>query len=135
MAEMKIASVLLRWYKYSKVNYGGYPTDRRPGIASRPWNLLGRTTESENDYPFIEIPLEDDITTVVGANESGKSHLLSAISKVLMGKGIPDDFGEGRDYSRTDLCHYMSQRSKNAEDWPHVGLQFKSLTASEMESI
>ena len=31
------------------------------------------------DYPFIEISLEDDITTIVGGNESGKSHLLSAI--------------------------------------------------------
>lgn len=131
---MKVATVLLRWYKSFNTNYMGYQ-DRRAGVASRPWNLLSRETENENDFPFIEIPLEHDITTVVGANESGKSHLLSAISKVITGKGIPDGFGAGREFSRTDLCHYTSPRSKNAEDWPNVGLQFSDLTKSELKAI
>lgn len=112
----------------------GYP-DRRSGVTPRPWNLLGRDTTSEDDFPLIEIPLEPDITTVVGANESGKSHLLSAISKVITGKGIPDEFGEGRDFSRTDLCHYTSPRNKNAEDWPNVGLQFNELTQQEVKAV
>ena len=132
---MRIAAVLLRWYKSFNVNYMGYAADRRQGVSSRPWNLLSRSTDSEDDFPFIEIPLEEDITTVVGANESGKSHLLSAISKVLTGKGIPDGFGKDRMFSRTDLCHYMSQRSKNAEDWPNIGLQFTSLTSGELQAV
>lgn len=110
---MKVASVLLRWYKSFNVNYMNYP-DRRSGVAHRPWNRLGRPADDDDAFPFIEIPLEDDITTVVGANESGKSHLLSAISKVLTGKGIPDSKGKPGQYSRTDLCHYTSPRSKNA---------------------
>ena len=112
---MKLAAVLLRWYKSFNTNYVGYG-DRRVGVSSRPWNLLSRNTQNEGDFPFLEIPLASDITTIVGANESGKSHLLSAISKVITGKGIPDGFGEGREFSRTDLCHYTSPRNKNAED-------------------
>jgi len=131
---MKVAAVLLRWYKSFNTNYMPY-TDRRAGVSSRPWNLLSRNTDNERDFPFIEIPLEQDITTVVGANESGKSHLLSAVSKVLTGKGIPDGFGDGREFSRTDLCHYTSPRSKNAEDWPNVGLQFTGLRKEELKAI
>lgn len=131
---MKVSAVLLRWYKSFNTNYMGYP-DRRANVTSRPWNLLSRDTNSESDYPFIEIPLNCDITTVVGANESGKSHLLSAISKVIRGQGIPDGFGEGREFSRTDLCHYTSPRNKNASDWPNIGLQFNQLTASELKAI
>ena len=131
---MKVTTVLLRWYNSFNTNYMGYQ-DRRAGVAFRPWNMLSRETESESDFPFIEIPLEHDVTTIVGANENGKSHLLSAISKVITGKGIPDGFGEGREFSRTDLCHYTSPRSKNAEDWPNIGLQFSSLTKDELKGI
>lgn len=131
---MKIASVLLRWYKSFNVNYMNYP-DRRAGVSPRPWNRLGRLGDDEDSFPFIEIPLEDDITTVVGANESGKSHLLSAISKVLTGKGIPDAKGRPGDYSRTDLCHYTSPRSKNAEDWPHIGLQFRAVRQDDLRAV
>ena len=131
---MKVATVLLRWYKSFNVNYMNYP-DRRSGVAHRPWNRLGRLADDDDAFPFIEIPLEDDITTVVGANESGKSHLLSAISKVLTGKGIPDAKGNPGKYSRTDLCHYTEPRSKNAEDWPHIGLQFRAVTQEDLKAL
>jgi predicted ATPase len=131
---VKVTKILLRWYKSFNVNYLGY-SDRRVGVSSRPWNLLGRSTQNEADFPFIEIPLEDDITTIVGANESGKSHLLSAISKVITGKGIPDGNGRTGEFSRTDLCHYTSQRSKNAEDWPNVGLQFQAVTQADLQAV
>lgn len=96
---------------------------------------MGRSADTESDFPFIEISLEDDITTVVGANESGKSHLLSAISKVLTGQGIPEFDNATSTYSRTDLCHYTSPRSKNAEDWPNIGLQFKDITQEELQAV
>jgi ABC-type cobalamin/Fe3+-siderophores transport system ATPase subunit len=131
---VKISSVLLRWYKSFNVNYMNYP-DRRSGVAHRPWNRLGRLADDDDAFPFIEIPLEDDITTVVGANESGKSHLLSAVSKVLTGHGIPDAKGQPRQYSRTDLCHYTSPRSKNAEDWPHIGLQFRAVKQEDLKAL
>lgn len=131
---MKVASVLLRWYKSFNVNYMNY-ADRRSGVSHRPWNRLGRLADDDDAFPFIEIPFEDDITTVVGANESGKSHLLSAVSKVLTGKGIPDATGKPGSYSRTDLCHYTSPRSKNAEDWPHIGLQFRAVSQEDLRML
>lgn len=131
---MRVSNVLLRWYKSFNTNYMGYP-DRRSGATSRPWNLLARDTTSEDDFPMIEIPLEPDITTIVGANESGKSHLLNAVSKVITGKGIPDEFGEERTFSRTDLCHYTSPRNKNSEDWPNIGLQFNELTEQDVKAV
>lgn len=131
---MKVAKVFLRWYKSFNISYA-YTEDRRAGVQLRPWNRIGRESDNEDIFPFIEIPLGDDITTIVGANESGKSHLLSAISKVLTGHGIPEARGRTGTYSRTDLCHYTSPRSKNAEDWPHVGLQFGSITHEELKKI
>src|SRR5581483_7500400 len=61
--------------------------------------------------------------------------LLSAISKVLTGKGIPEASGKTGEYARTDLCHYTSPRSKNAEDWPHIGLQFRAITQDDLKSL
>lgn len=115
---MRIRTILLRWYKSFNVNYEQYP-DRVPGISKRPWNSYRPAGIESGDYPFIEIPVEEDITTIVGANESGKSHLISAIIKVITGKDA-----NGEEFSRTDLCHYASIRSKNADLWPNIGLQF-----------
>ena len=46
---MKVASVLLRWYKSFNVNYMNYP-DRRSGVAHRPWNRLGRPAEDDDAF-------------------------------------------------------------------------------------
>ncbi|MFP4029473.1 MAG: ATP-dependent nuclease [Candidatus Brocadiia bacterium] len=118
---MKILSVLLRWYKSFNLNYRQY-TERVTGQQDRPWNELKPEGVNSSLYPFIEIPLEEDINTIVGGNESGKSHLINAVMKVLTGKGT----GEDDAYSRTDLCHYASLRTKNAELWPNIGLQFEA---------
>ncbi len=54
-----------------------------------------RTREPDGlQYPFVKVSLEDGVTTVVGANESGKSQLLSAIEMALTGKNI----------RRSDFC-------------------------------
>ena len=83
---MRISKVLLRWYKSFNINYLGYD-DRRQDVIDRPWNAIG-LGEDQESYRFVEIPIGDSITTIVGANESGKSHLLSAINKVMKGVGI-----------------------------------------------
>ena len=126
---MKISKVLTRWYKSFNVNYVGY-TDRRSGVIPRPWNSLGSRQPGQVDFPFIEIPIEDDITTIVGANESGKSHLLSAISKVLTGEGIQNNA-----FSRTDLCHFASIADKNANIWPNIGLEIELENDAELQRI
>ncbi|MUG93827.1 hypothetical protein F7734_15970 [Scytonema sp. UIC 10036] len=44
-------------------------------------------------YPYVRIPIDPKVTTIVGANESGKTHLLSAIRKGITGKEIQyEDF-------------------------------------------
>lgn len=143
---MRITRVLLRWYRSFNVNYLGYD-DRRSGVLERPWNKLGFDSAnsssqfpwtepgmSEEAYRFIEIPIQGDITTIVGGNESGKSHLISAISHVVEGVGIPDSEGQRHPFDFTDLCYYSPVRKPTIDDWPNIGLEFAS-TAEEVASI
>lgn len=116
---MKLNRVLLRWYKSFNISYRQDGPARLSDV-SRPWNVLDVTKDLANDYPFIEIPIEGDITTIVGGNESGKSHLLGAISKVIDGKGL-----NGEPYDQTDLCRYATTPSLSTSRWPQVGLQFE----------
>ena len=99
---MRISCLLLRWYKSFNINYLGYP-DRRHQVKERPWTSLCTPSEIADKWRFIEIPIEDDITTIVGANESGKSHLLSAISKVINGYGLPNEANRELPFDRVDL--------------------------------
>jgi predicted ATP-dependent endonuclease of OLD family len=127
---MKLKRVLLRWYKSFHLNYRG-TTDKGETTFYRPWNRLSPSFAPGEEFPFIEVPIEDDITTIVGANESGKSHLLNAISKVVRGTGT-----DGSDqFKRTDLCHYASVRTRNVEAWPNIGLQFALTDPSELDAL
>jgi ABC-type cobalamin/Fe3+-siderophores transport system ATPase subunit len=128
---MRISHVLLRRYKSFNVSLTEF-ADRRADSVKRPWNALGYG-DIGHAFAFIEIPTEPDITTIVGANESGKSHLLSAISKVVTGEGGPTDLH--RRYGRTDLCHFSSSDSANADVWPEIGLTFTDLSADEWTSL
>jgi energy-coupling factor transporter ATP-binding protein EcfA2 len=127
---MKLTRVLLRWYKSFHLNYRG-TTGRGEAKLYRPWNKISPPFAPKEEFPFIEIPIEDDITSVVGANESGKSHLLNAISKVIRGTGIEVD----DEFKRTDLCHYSGIRTRNVEAWPNIGLQFRLTDADELARL
>lgn len=85
---MRLHSVYARFYRslnYDFIRASGekYEPD--------PWDAT-----PEGDYPFVRIKLRPGITTVVGANESGKSQVLSAIEAALTGKG----------FERSDFCRY-----------------------------
>jgi predicted ATPase len=129
---MKASAILLRWYKSFNINYLGY-ADRQPDVVLRPWNTI--CSPNQNAYRFIEIPLRPDITTIVGANESGKSHLLSALNKVINGIGIPEEDGTATEFNVTDLCHYASVKDKNATGWPNVGAIFEKVSAPEISKL
>jgi predicted ATPase len=47
-------------------------------------------------YPFVRLDVDPRITAVVGANESGKSHLLDAVQKLLTNEQV----------DRQDFCRY-----------------------------
>ncbi len=136
---MKLSRILLRWYKSFNVSYEVGAGDRVADAVNRPWNSWTLEGKREAVFPFVEIPIESDTTTIVGANESGKSHLLSAVSKVLTGRGIPGDPFSGQSkpgaYDQTDLCHFASLLGKNAEIWPHIGLTFSHLSRDEYKAI
>lgn len=127
---MKLTRVLLRWYKSFHLNYRGV-TDKGETEGFRPWNKISPNFAPDAEFPFIEIPVESDITTIVGANESGKSHLLNAISKIIRGKGLDGK----QDFQRTDLCHYAGIRTRNVEAWPHIGLQFRLTDPLELQKL
>ena len=133
---MKISQVLLRWHKSFNINYNSYD-DRLGGESPRPWNALHIPGGDPADFGFIEIPLEADITTIVGANESGKSHLLDAVCKVLTGEGNDDRpaSADEKAFSVTDLCHFASVRSKDSDVWPNIGLRFSDVSEGEARAI
>ena len=127
---MKLEKVLLRWYKSFHLNYRQI-FERGEVESYRPWNTLTPSYAGDSAFPFIEIPIQPDITTIVGANESGKSHLLNAINKVIRGRGINDN----TEFSRTDLCHYAGIRQINVEAWPNIGLLFSVDNSNELSNV
>ena len=127
---MKLKKVLLRWYKSFHLNYRGI-SEKGETTAWRPWNKMSPSYAPSDEFPFIEIPVEGDITTIVGANESGKSHLLNAITKVVRGTGIDEKDA----FVRTDLCHFAGVRTRNVEAWPNIGLQFSIESDDEFNKI
>jgi AAA15 family ATPase/GTPase len=68
---MKLSRVYARFYK--SFNYDHHRKAHNEAEA-RAWEKIGDLW-----YPYIEVPIDSKITTIVGANESGKSHLLGAI--------------------------------------------------------
>lgn len=78
-------------------------------------------------FPFVRVPIDTRITTVVGANESGKSHLLGAIKSAIT----------GRDIERRDLCRYSPYFgvAQGQRCWPHVGVGWDQLSPEEAAAI
>ncbi|MDI2033714.1 hypothetical protein PJL15_00814 [Paenarthrobacter nitroguajacolicus] len=68
-------------------------------------------------YPFVRIPLDPEITAIVGANESGKSQLLTAIKAALTGNPI----------DRSDFCRYSELYSVKTNELrlPEFGCTFE----------
>src|SRR4051812_6644817 len=105
---MRIREVLVRSYK--SFNYD-YELKFAPTSKKKDWQVT-----ADGWLPHVRVNLERDITAVVGANESGKSHLLDAIHIVL----------SGADHSRRDFCRYSTLFSveKDKRLYPEVGAVF-----------
>jgi len=116
---MLIKTLYVRFYK--SFNYD-YLRKSDPNAVPDPWDLL----DDELFYPFVRVPMEKQITTVVGANESGKSQLLSAIKCLLTGKGI----------ERRDFCRYSAFFSVGKEmAVPEFGAEFSDLADADVDEI
>lgn len=116
---MLIKTLYIRFYK--SFNYDYLRKSDSKAIAD-PWDVIG----DDLFYPFVRIPMEGDITTVVGANESGKSQLLSAVKYLLTGDGI----------ERQDFCRYSGFFSVDkALAVPEFGAEFTELSEDEANTI
>lgn len=85
---MRLKSLFVRFYKSFNFDY---LRKNHPNAEHAPWDRIGNAF-----FPFVRVTLDPQITTVVGANESGKSHLLSAIEKAVSGEDIMSE----------DFCRY-----------------------------
>lgn len=122
---MRASKVLLRWYRSFNTRYHGY--DEGNG------QLLPWDSYRGQPFPFVEIPLDRHITTIVGANESGKSHLLSAVAKVFTGHGIGDE--SGFDYAVQDICRYCAFEGLEDNIWPTIGIELTFDTVAEFTAF
>lgn len=86
---MRLKKVYIRFYKSFNFDYERRYTHTIADAA--PWDLMEGSW-----YPFVRVALEPSITTVVGSNEAGKSHLLDAIEKLINGQPI----------ERSAFCRY-----------------------------
>lgn len=115
---MRVTQVLVRFYKSFNFDYELKAT---PGAKQVPWQQT-----KDGWMPHVRISLEPDITAVVGANESGKTHLLDAIKIVLTGEGLLQ-----RDFCRSSTLFSVEHGSRL---YPEVGA-ILALDESEAEVI
>ena len=101
---MQLTKVYVRFFKSFNYDY-----ERKFARSSTPdpWEDIDGAW-----YPFVRIDLEPSITAIVGANESGKSHLLDAIERLITGSGI----------ERSEFCRYshffsVQQGERRAPDF------------------
>ena len=109
---MRLKTLFVRFYKSFNFDY---LRRHREGVTRFPWEDIDGLW-----YPFVRIAIEKTTTTVVGANESGKTHLLTAIEKGISGQAI----------ERGDFCRYS--RFFNSEigksRFPDLGFEWTDLT-------
>jgi predicted ATPase len=72
---MKVAAVYVRFYRAFNFNF---IRKNRDNADPNPWDDYEGMF-----FPYVKIPLDTEVTSVVGANESGKSQLLYAIECAL----------------------------------------------------
>ncbi|NEP10054.1 MAG: AAA family ATPase [Symploca sp. SIO2C1] len=114
---MRLEAIFIRFYKSFNVDHQRQYLVRedktaksgksKKEIKKQPWEVI-KTEDGDLWFPFIKIPIDPQITAVVGANESGKSHLLTAIESAINGKYTGHDYQE-RQLSPKDFCRYSDR--------------------------
>lgn len=115
---MRVVQVWIRFYKSFNFDYELKAT---PGAKPVSWQQIDGVW-----MPHVRIPVEPDITAVVGANESGKTHLLDALKIALTGKGVRQ-----RDFCRSSTLFSVEHGSRR---FPEVGVTL-ALGGDEAQAI
>ena len=116
---MLLKTVFVRFYKSFNFDY---LRKYHAQAERRPWE-----TVEEMWYPYVRVPIDPAVTTVVGANESGKSHLLTAIEKGIAGQGI----------EREDFCRYSQffKVERGKMKWPDFGFEWVEISTSDQQKV
>lgn len=117
---MYLKNVYVRFYKSFNFDY---LRKFNPNVTDRfPWEKL-----DDKWYPYVQVPIDEKITTVVGENESGKTHLLSAIEKGITGEKI----------EREDFCRYSQffAVEQGKMKWPDFGFEWAGVTKDERQAL
>lgn len=114
---MRLATLYVRFFR--SFNYD-YDRKAHPNAEPEPWEYIDGAW-----FPFVRVPLEPDVTAVVGANESGKSHLVGAILRALT----------GNDIDRKDFCRYSELLSveEGTMRAPDFGLEVEVVDDADKE--
>lgn len=125
---MRLDSVFLRFYKSFNVAYSREADER---VKKKEWEII-KDDDTQMWYPYIEVSIDPKITAIVGANEAGKSHLLTAIEKVITGC----DF-EGNEISAKDFCRYSDRFlvTSGKSRIPHLGTAWSGVSNKESQQI
>lgn len=116
---MLVRDVYVRFYKSFNFDY---LRKSHPEAEPLPWEM----TREGYWYPYVRVGLESGVTTVVGANESGKSQLLGAIRCALTGRGV----------KRSDFCRYSQFFAVDeAMLRPDFGARFTKLTNEDRATV
>lgn len=116
---MRVTKIYVRFFRSFNYDY------ERKAIESatrHAWEMVDDVW-----YPFVRVPIEPTVTAVVGANESGKSHLISAIKKALTGDEI--DRGEFCRYSNLYEVETGTRRD------PDFGVELEVQTPEDQKAL
>ncbi|MBX8463693.1 AAA family ATPase [Deinococcus sp. RIT780] len=115
---MKLETLYIRFFR--SFNYD-YLRKGHVGSNPDPWD-----TFNGQFYPYVKVRMEEGITTIVGANESGKSQLLAAVKRLL----------NGRDIHAKDFCRYSKFFAVDkAMAKPEFGGRFTHLKSQEKDTV
>ncbi|MEH2119271.1 MAG: AAA family ATPase [Nostoc sp.] len=125
---MRLESIFIRFYKSFNVDYMRQHNSK---VQKKPWEII-KADDTEMWYPYIQVPIDPKITAVVGANESGKSHLLSAIEKAIKGSDYKDEPIGSRDFCRYSE-RFLVTSEKNR--LPEFGTEWSKVSPIECKRI
>ena len=115
---MRLHSIYARFYR--SLNYD-FVRASDENYVPDPWD----GTPAGN-YPFVRIRLRPGITTIVGANESGKSQVLRTVEAALTGDG----------FDRSDFCRYSRFFGIDKTlTSPEFGALYTDLTADDLRVV
>lgn len=116
---MLLTRVLVRFYRSFNFDHEAKAARR----TEYDWEVI----EGRGWFPFVEIDIDPEVTAIVGANESGKSHLIGATLRALTGDAI----------TSADFCRYSQMYSVEVGEIrsPDFGAEFMLTTPADVDSL